>query len=181
MFQLQWYGLGWYARLDSEKLKYPKLDPTSSHMKDSAGKPSEEIRPKLAKRIVWAVLLTIVIGALIRGAFWTQPHSPPISNGAHAWSIPPRQLGSEDVPELVAQFTTNRDKTKALSLLERIKWKLLHPGAEFTPLVVNSAQSDAAFELIQLGPKAKAAAPAMIRTIPPSSPSAWFCRSCRAP
>ena len=68
------------------------------------------------------------------------------------------------VHELVHIFMTNRDWTESLPKKELDAWRRTSPYAS-PPVIIHEKQSDAAFELIQLGPQAKAAAPAMIRSL----------------
>jgi len=71
---------------------------------------------------------------------------------------------TKTVLELVDIFMTNRDWTESLPQKQLDAWKKHHPYDD-PPVIIHEKQSDAAFQLIQLGPQAKAAAPAMIQSL----------------
>ncbi len=68
------------------------------------------------------------------------------------------------VSELIDLFMANRNWTESLPKKELDVWKKWHPY-DNPPVIIHSKQSEAAFELIQLGPKAKAATSAMIQSL----------------
>ncbi|MGA2281485.1 MAG: HEAT repeat domain-containing protein [Verrucomicrobiota bacterium] len=67
---------------------------------------------------------------------------------------------TKTVLELVDIFMTNRDWTESLPPKQLDAWKKRHPYDD-PPVIIHEKQFDAAHQLIQLGPQAKAAAPAM--------------------
>jgi len=71
---------------------------------------------------------------------------------------------TDSVSELVDMFLTNRDWTESLPMAEQEEWERTHPGWS-PPVIDHDDQTQAAFQLTQLGPKAKAAAPAMIKSL----------------
>lgn len=68
------------------------------------------------------------------------------------------------VRELVDIFMKNRDWTESLPEKNLAAWRRTH-GFQSPPVLLHDKQSDAAFQLIQLGPKAKEAAPAMVEAL----------------
>ena len=71
---------------------------------------------------------------------------------------------TRNVPELVDVFMSNRDWTESLPPKELEAWQKKHPY-DSPPVIIHEKQSDAAYRLSQLGPQAKAAAPAMIQSL----------------
>jgi HEAT repeat protein len=88
---------------------------------------------------------------------------------------------TKTVPELVDIFMTNRDWTESAPQAVVDAWEKAHIGGS-TPVIMHMEQSQAAFQLIQLGPQAKSAAPAMIQSLadPDSSTRHWAIRVLQA-
>ena len=68
------------------------------------------------------------------------------------------------VRELADIFMTNRDWTESLPQKQVGVWQKSHPFGS-APVIIHEKQSDAAYRLIEYGPKAKAAAPAIIQSL----------------
>jgi hypothetical protein len=71
---------------------------------------------------------------------------------------------SRTVSELVEIFMNNRNWTEALPEKELASWQRTQAYAS-PPVLIHTKQTDAAFRLIQLGPRAKAAAAAMVEAL----------------
>ena len=68
------------------------------------------------------------------------------------------------VRELVEIFMANRDWTESMQKKDLNAWQKTHQYNS-PPVIIHEKQMDAAYQLIQLGPKAKAAAPAMAQSL----------------
>ena len=90
------------------------------------------------------------------------PTSPPLDG--QAFLSAGLDGKTKTVLELVDIFMTNRDWTESLPQKQLDAWKKHHPYDD-PPVIIHEKQSAAAFQLIQLGPQAKAAAPAMIQSL----------------
>lgn len=71
---------------------------------------------------------------------------------------------TRQIAELIDIFMTNRNWTESLPKKELDAWIKRHPY-DNPPVIIHSKQSEAAFELIRLGPKARTAIPAMIQSL----------------
>lgn len=71
---------------------------------------------------------------------------------------------TKTVRELVHIFMTNRDWTEGLSEERLAAWHKTHPYTS-PPVIIHEEQGDAAYQLTKLGPRAVAAAPAMIQSL----------------
>jgi HEAT repeat protein len=67
---------------------------------------------------------------------------------------------TKTVHELVEVFMANRDWTESMQKKELDAWQRTHPYNS-PPVIIHEKQGDAAYQLSQLGPQAKVAAPAM--------------------
>jgi HEAT repeat protein len=88
----------------------------------------------------------------------------PIPPDAQVFYETDQDFSKKSVAELVAIVQTNHDHSEFLSDAEAAAWEKAHPGVN-PPVIFHTEQMSAQYQLTQLGPAAKDAAPAMIHAL----------------